>query len=580
MARSRSDKVSAPPGGDKTDGIALHLDTDARFSLLAHAVAGRKVVVVRGHEERPWSDGERVYVGDVDDESVVRDGLVIQAALLSAGSLHPRVLARLAGNRGRRLRYLTLESMRAVELMRAVVPRRVGERVNDLYGGRVATTREESLARACDASEPVPEAPAWLGTIKPGRVIMSSAIGRIGPTTGDDHVAADQPDLRELDDEEDAEETRLSKLFDAPVSPGPVARYLQKLLGMGRMPGVDSVGGGEQPTSGRRAGRASQASRVVARAEGLSMNLDVYPSGRVYPEWDVHKGIYRRDWCAVAEFDPPPTERIPNRSATDNRLLQSLAQLNPALERHRRQADGDSLDLTALVDAVVARRVGADIDDGIYEMNRRTGRRLGVFILLDITGSTGGVEDTGRLFDDQRTVAASLTAAFEVLGDRVATYGFQSWGRGNVNFLRVKGFEDRFDVAAQQRLASLDPGGFTRLGAAIRHASFVLRHAAGTPNKLLIVLGDGFPYDDGYEHAYAEQDSRRALTEAIEEGVGCLHVDLHSGNDAAIARVWGSLPHVRLDDPREVSLKMTPLLNEALKAASSSRRRVERAPTG
>jgi nitric oxide reductase NorD protein len=566
------DSIQLIEDGDQ--GQALQADVSDRLSLLAHAVAGRRLVVAEVHEERPWSDGERVFVSDSSDGSPASDSVVVQAALIACGSLDPRVVARLTGQRQLRLRYLTLESMRSVELLRAVVPRRVSERVGRLYDGAIPQTREESLSRACDSREQVPEAPAWVGTIKPGRVIVCSAVGRSEPTEADTRFDGNDSSLREIDDEEDSEASRLGKLLDSPVAPGPIARYLQKLLGMGRSPSSEGGAGQDVPTSSRPAGRVGKRARVVDHTAALSMDLGNPPSGRLYPEWDAAKHLYRRDWCAVAEFDPMIVDHPAIHAFASSRLARELARLSSAHERHRRQADGDNLDITALVDDVVARRAGSAADNRVYELKRKTARDLGVLILLDATGSTGDLDEEGRVFDDQRQVAASLTDAFEGLGDRVATYAFQTWGRKSVNFLRVKGFDDRYDEAAQRRLASLEPAGFTRLGAAIRHASHLLRSQAGTPSNLLIVVGDGFPYDDGYEHAYAEADSRRALREVVGDGVGCVHLDIRSGNDEAIRRVWASYPHARLDEPEDLAAAVTPLLRSALKTAGASKRRI------
>src|SRR5262249_44215791 len=155
----------------------------------------------------------------------------------------------------------------------------------------------------------------------------------------------------------------------------------------------------------------------------------------------------------------------------DHRLRRELGRLGLRHERHRRQVDGDVIDVTALVEAVVDRASGHPADLRVYETKRRTAHDLGVLVLLAATGSTGESAEGRKVFDDQRLLAARLTAALEQLGDRVAAYGFYSRGREAVRFLRVKGFDDRYDHAARRRLAALTPGGYTRLGAAIRHAT-------------------------------------------------------------------------------------------------------------
>ncbi len=110
--------------------------------------------------------------------------------------------------------------------------------------------------------------------------------------------------------------------------------------------------------------------------------------------------------------------------------------------------------------------------------------------------------------------------------------------------IRVKGFDDPFDTLALERLGGIEPGEFTRLGAAVRHATHLLEAHAGTPRRLLVVLSDGFAYDEGYEGPYGEGDARRALAEARERGIGCLCLSIGAVTDpAALRRVFGTAAH-------------------------------------
>jgi len=547
----------------------------ARFALLAGAVAGRKVAVVAGDHARAYCDGERIYTA-ADDELPIRDTLVVQAALLAAGSLEPRVVARLAGRRRLRNRYLVLEAARAGHMLQDVMPRHVAQRIAGAYAGPVTDSPLDSLDRASSEREDVPEAPDWMGTIRPARVLMNApSLAGGAPTDKDRDGTSKQVDMPELDEDEDSERSRILELFQAPAMQNPLAQYLQKLLGMGRSPSPDEgAGGDELPVGSRRAGRVGDKAQRADAPADVVLALDGPPVGRLYPEYDCHASRYRPDWCAVTEYDPRPPEQARElETGEDRRLRRELARLGLAQERHRRQDEGDVLDVSALIDFVVDRRSGIVGDPRVYEVGRRTAHDLGVLVLLDTTGSTGESDEGQRVFDEQRELAARLTAAFDELGDRVATYGFQSWGRHRVQFLRVKGFDDRYDHAARQRLAALDPGGFTRLGAAIRHGAYLLSNRAGTSNTLLVVVGDGLPYDDGYEHRYAQEDCRRALQEAVVAGVGCACVSVRSSTEAdVIERVWGNVPHRSLERPSQLATHVTPLFRGALKEAAASRR--------
>ena len=157
-------------------------------------------------------------------------------------------------------------------------------------------------------------------------------------------------------------------------------------------------------------------------------------------------------------------------------------------------------------------RAGCTAHDAVYVDALRRRRDLSALVLLDVSGSAGEPGVNGApVHQVQRSVAAALTQVLHGLGDRVALYGFRSNGRSAVHVLRVKRFDEALGDAAMRRLGALTPGAYTRLGAAIRHGTAVLQRDAGTAQRLLIVISDGFAYDHGYERAYGEADSRRAL---------------------------------------------------------------------
>jgi Mg-chelatase subunit ChlD len=559
-----------------------------RFALLAQAVAGRRVAVVGGGGERAYTDGETIFVPDpaTGHGSAVPPlsaTLSMQAALLATGSLEPTIMAKITGRRALRLRYLSLEAARAGAVLAHVLPRRATTLVAQLYDGPIPSCAQESLAWAASPRN-IPEAPAWLGTIKPIKVLRAHPAGAgAAPTDADRASQSINELLRELDDEEESDRSRILELFSAPIR-NPLASMIQRFFGMGRAPGAAGGGGAELPVGGATASPVGANARAAHAAAGIGLDVRRVPLGRSYPEWDFRRRAYRPDWCSVAEFDPPrpgPNDDEPAAPmpAHDRRLGVQLARLGLTHERHRRQPDGDDLDLHALIELVVDRAAGVSGDPRVYETKRRTAHDLGVLVLLDATGSTGESSEGRKVFDEQRLLAARLTSALDELGDRVAAYGFYSRGRRAVRFLRVKDFEDRYDHAAERRLAALTPGGYTRLGAAIRHATHLLTHKAGTSQTLLVVIGDGLPYEDGYEHRYAQEDSRRALREAVAHGVGCACVSVRASTEHEILeRVWGEVPHRRLDDAGSLAGHVRPLFGDALRAASATRRSVGRRP--
>ena len=169
-----------------------------------------------------------------------------------------------------------------------------------------------------------------------------------------------------------------------------------------------------------------------------------------------------------------------------------------------------NIDIEALIDLFVDLRSGYSPPEHVYMERRKLARNLGVLILLDASGSATDTDPDGlAVHDHQRRAAATLAVTLEELGDRVAVYAFRSHGRHAVHLPAIKTFGQRFGAVGRARLNQLQPSGYTRLGAGIRGAGEILKTEAGTPNRLLLVLSDGFPYDDGYEGRYAEADARR-----------------------------------------------------------------------
>jgi nitric oxide reductase activation protein len=237
--------------------------------------------------------------------------------------------------------------------------------------------------------------------------------------------------------------------------------------------------------------------------------------------------------------------------------------------------DGDELDLEALISLLVDLRSGFSPPEHVYLERRKLERNLGVLILLDASGSATDTDPVGlAVHDHQRRAAAIIAATLEDLGDRVAVYAFRSHGRHTVELPAIKTFDQRFTALARARLNQLQPSGYTRLGAAVRGAGEILRTQAGTPNRLLLVLSDGFPYDDGYEGRYAEADTRQALDELRLDGIACLCLSLGADTaPAALERVFGTAGHACAPTLGDLSPRMDELFSSSLRQLSAPRPR-------
>ena len=216
---------------------------------------------------------------------------------------------------------------------------------------------------------------------------------------------------------------------------------------------------------------------------------------------------------------------------------------------------------TRIDDATCTRHFGCALDQ-----LPRVARRL---VAVRAGGRAG---KTSRLMAT-KALHAALTVALHDLGDRVALFAYNSHGRQAVNLLPVKRFDEALGTVVLRRLNSLEPTGYSRLGAAIRHGTAVLEADGGTARRLLVVLSDGLAYDHGYEREHGAADARRALTEARRRGTGCVCLTVGAGTEvAALRAVFGSAAHATVGRPDQLPAVIGPLFRAAIRSAEVRRR--------
>ena len=565
------------------------------YALLASAIAGRDLHVQHSDVELAYWDGYTIYLPrHCVDAGPIRQTLVAQAMLIAGGSCQRAILRQLA-NRPRSVpRYITLELTRIAEVMQHSLPRRLLLGLREHGCEAIPVDAEDSLRRAL-GRERLPALPAAFGTLKPRQLLKRAVDGDAIETELGEAVrqAVEQQiegQAREDEDAEEQEDPISGLMADASTSLNRLSELFKDMVGSTRTRSPDDKkrdGSAELSAGGSRLiNKLNAGMSLVATTLGLeSSAADRDGHSSSYPEWDCWQGGFREHWCHVSHFEPDVSggEEDLHDLAPDLMLRRRLARLGMASERYSRQLDGENLDISALVEFAVDNRLGAAAGrPQVYETRKKTARDLGVIVLLDVSGSTQDFVHAAdySIWNQQQILAMKLIQGLEEVGDCVAAYGFRSSGRNDVRFLRIKQFDKRFDLAARRRLLSLRPAGYTRLGAAIRHAADLLASEAGTSNQLLVVLSDGFPYDIEYSETYAEQDVRHALQESTEAGVGCVCMNIGSAADAEmLERVWGNVGHATLASPNELSRHVEPLFRAAIQRAASGgrvQRRVRR----
>ncbi|MBH0779721.1 nitric oxide reductase activation protein NorD [Nocardia bovistercoris] len=551
------------------------IDGVDRFALLATHLAGRSIQVARAPVGRPaHTNGRVVFVSARLPLAEQRREVLVQSALIGGGSLDQRLVKSLRGRPGLARRYLALEGRRVLAELAPVLP----AAAEICLDRRARTeTAEKSLELAASRLE-VDEPPAWFGVIEPGRLLGSAARQAGAPTDKELRLEFDlvEPPTDAEDDEEDggaSGQSKILKLFENPLfSARTMSDQLRKILGNSRSPGDGSAGARTQARAVRRARTVGANARPLPTR--IRFTDDGKPGaatgigGALHPEWDVNGNRYRPDWCRVIDFPLTVAADISDAGVPhDDVLRRRLSRVGLGPKVLRRRPDGDELDIEALIDLVVDLRSGFAPPEQVYLERRKLARNLSVLVLIDASGSATDTDRAGSaVHDHQRRAAATLALTLEELGDRVAVYAFRSQGRHAVHLPAIKTFDQRFGAIGRARLNQLQPSNYTRLGAGIRGAGEILKARAGTENRLLLVLSDGFPYDDGYEGRYAEADAHKALAELRTDGVACLCLSIGTSTTTdALERVFGSASHARAATLAELSPRMDELFLSALR---------------
>jgi hypothetical protein len=555
-------------------------DTDLRpLRIMASAMCGRAVEVEAADPgKRTWTDGRTIFLeADVEHRDRLRL-LGVQASLLAGDSLGADITGELRGRRSLADRYLAVEGHRALAAnddalppwMRSMVDRDVAGQTDSPAGSLALVRRGVNLAT-----------PWAFGTIDARRITAGAEREGPPPLAGRGRPEAVEAVDLELLDDDPQDGTELGNLLTSPVGGGgAVGRLLAKLLRPASAKDRGGDPGADTPTHRYRT-RVGGGRTIVSlgtRASTLAGPGPHEPTLHTYPEWDDRRHAYRPDWCTVVE-DVADADRGPSVALPDGAALRrALARLGTELVPCRRQRQGGDLDIDAIVEARVDRLAGGPPVDDVYIDTLRRSRGLSVLVLLDISGSAAEPGVAGRtVHEHQRAAAAALARALERLGDRVALHAFSSRGRTAVQVTRVKGFDDLIDERVAQRLTSLRPGAFTRLGAAIRHGAVLLEEGGGTPRRLLVVLSDGFAYDHGYEGRYGEADARRALLEARRRGIGCLCLSVGADSERReLQRVFGTAAHAAVPTTEHLPASIAPLFAAALRSADAQRRSFQR----
>jgi nitric oxide reductase NorD protein len=558
VAASDGEALRLPPHLDAVQGDDAAI---ARYRLLAIEQAER---VLRG---------TAVIAADASDDLerdlfLLRESAAIDATIArNMRNVAPTLAAARADALARRP---MLEGLAGAE-------REVELLVRQLLGAKpdappagigVATSAHESLAWARDTASRLRRAERY-------RALPPVAIwGRVLPPTPNAVAAVDM----------ESDSLLSQRIFNLVELPG--------VEPSGRMRESAPVEGGDQPPvplsqradqeqprgtiEDRSSGEAPQAVDEwdVGGEIGAGAAGDTEPLTRddvLYDEWDYATNSYRRDTVIVrarpAPEAPPTwaTATLQTHASLVRQVRERFERLRARRTRLPRQRDGDELDLSAVVRALVDARSGHSVDDQLYIAVRPARRGMAILLLVDVSGSTDTFVTSSLQVIDVEKIALLLAAeALDALGDRYGIYAFSGKGASGVRVTTIKGFADRNGPSVRGRISALKPEANTRLGAAIRHATALL-DAQSAGHRLLLILSDGQPNDvDSYQGQYGIEDSRQAINEARARDVYpfCLTVDRQDSD--YLKRIFGPAGYAILPRPEHLPKALLEIVRRLL----------------
>jgi hypothetical protein len=282
-----------------------------------------------------------------------------------------------------------------------------------------------------------------------------------------------------------------------------------------------------------------------------------------YDEWDFRAQDYKPRWCAVKESkleqgdDNFYENTIREHAGLVAQTRKQFELMKPELFRKlKRLPDGEDFDLDAAIEWMIEKRAGVHPNEKIYWRRNKIDRDVAVAFLIDMSASTDEeinkrekkydddeydddprkylswwvskrrqelTSPPKRIIDLEKESTVLLMTALETIGDQYGIYGFSGYGRDNVEFFVIKDFDESLDLPIKKRLDKITPIRSTRMGPAIRHATYKL-NLTDAKVKILFLLSDGRPQDHGYgrdrtEKEYAIHDTKQALNEAKREGI-------------------------------------------------------------
>ena len=284
----------------------------------------------------------------------------------------------------------------------------------------------------------------------------------------------------------------------------------------------------------------------------------------LYPEWFERDRGYRDGHCRLRESTikvVPVDSTATTQGAEARWLRKALMQVMVDEVPRSRQFEGPELDLDMLVRAqgerLAARRARNPVtqERRVYVNRRPLERDIALLVLVDTSMSTDGYIKNRHIIAMIREALDQLGGVFDAFSGQIAFAGFHGNTRLDCRFEWIKRFEESWELG-RRRVLSIRPSGYTRIGAALRHARVVAEEVQAR-RKSIVLLSDSKPTDyDAYEGAHGVCDVRRAVSEIYDAGIQFRALSFSQEKKIHLSEMYGAGGFERAQSPGEVLLAL------------------------
>ncbi len=286
-----------------------------------------------------------------------------------------------------------------------------------------------------------------------------------------------------------------------------------------------------------------------------------------YDEWDYSTRNYKENFCKVYPKTLLKTDvayykkTLVKNSATLNGLRKMLTTVNNKYQQQRRQTQGEEFDIDAITDLFVDVQSGHTPSEKIYLSKRKKEKDLSILLLLDISLSSDGYAAGNRVIDVEKQVSILFGEILNEFNIDFSIDCFYSKTRNHSTYITVKDFDEDWN-RAKFKVGAVEPSGYTRIGAALRHSGAML-DKRNTKNKWLILISDGKPNDyDKYEGKYGINDVKQALRELNERQINSYALAIEAQAKYYLPQMFGQNHYQILTTPVELLQSLVKLYDK------------------